>query len=185
MEGMGQPDSGRDGVAQTELFEYGIQTEHSDIRAHVSVVNRTIYVFKTAAGVAATERAEQRTACQPGVDGPTAEGWVVPVEQIGDLRRLRFESWAGWDEFLPTLTTSQKGALAVACVREAMRLGRFPFWVDAVEDDRENVQILGTDILVFCRKKVQVKCDYRCGDRPRGTGNVFLQRAERNPLKRR
>ena len=59
------------------------------------------------------------------------------------------------------------------------------FWLDAAEDERENVQIQGTDILVFSRKRVQVKCDYRCGDRPLGTGNVFLQRAERNPLKHR
>ena len=178
---MGQPS------LDASLFEYGIHTEASDIRAHVSVVNRTIYVFQTRLGVEAIERENPplRTASQPGVSGITAEGWVVAVTSIPDLRRVKFESWGGWPEFSEHLTTSAKGALAVRCTIEAMKRGRFPFWLDATEDERENVQILGTDILVFCRKRVQVKCDYRCGDRPLGTGNLFLQRAERNPLRKR
>ena len=169
-----------------ELFPHGIQTENSDIRAHVSVVNRTIYVFKTRAGndAVATRNPPTATAGQPGVDGVTADGWLTPIEWIDDLRRVRYFSWPRWNEFLPELATTDKGALAVACVIDAMRLGRFPIWLEAVEDERENIQIKGTDIVVFCRKRVQVKCDWRCGDKPAGTGNLFLQRAERNPLKR-
>ena len=169
-----------------ELFEYGILTEASDIRAHVSVVNRAIYVFPTVRGVEAIERERPplRPAYQDGVTGKTAEGWLVNVEAIADLRSLRFTSWFGWDAMRPTMTTSEKGRAAVACVVAAMKIGRFPFWLDAVEDERENIQIAGTDIVVFCRKKVQVKCDWRCGHKPAGTGNVFLQKAERNPLKR-
>lgn len=170
-----------------ELFEYGIQTEKSDIRAHVSVVNKAIYVFQTRAGIEAVTRTRPplRSACQQGVVGITAEGWCVDVNSIADLRVLRFPSWEGWTQFRENLSTTGKGKLAVSCVIAAMKRGRFPFWVDASEDDRQNVQILGTDVLVFCRKKVQVKCDYRGGERPAGTGNLFLQRAERNPLKRR
>ena len=168
------------------LFEYGIHTEDSDIRAHVSPVNRTIYVFPTQNGVEAVFRRprEERYAGQAGVVGCTAVGWLVPVEEIADLRRLKFTTWEGWTQFRRELTTSRKGQLAVSCVCAAMQRGRFPFWVDATEDDRRNVQIVGTDILVFCRKKVQVKCDYEAGDKPLGTGNLFFQRAERNPLKR-
>ncbi len=170
-----------------ELVEYGIHTEGSDIRAHVSAVNRTIYVFPTRNAVAAIARVSPplRFAGQPGVDGPTGQGWPMPVEEIADLRRVRFQSWEGWTQLRPDLSTSRKGRLAVVCVIAAMKRGRFPFWLDAAEDERQNVQILGTDILVFCRKKVQVKCDYTAGDRPLGTGNLFLQRAERNPLKAR
>ncbi len=55
-----------------------------------------------------------------------------------------------------------------------------PFWVEARETNRDTVQIdKGTDIIVFCRKRVQVKCDWSAGK----TGNLFLQSAERNPLK--
>jgi hypothetical protein len=168
------------------LFEYGIQTEGSDIRAHVSVVNQTIYVFPTRNGLEAVDRKprEERCACQPGVNGPTAVGWLVPVDEIADVRRVKFTSWEGWTQFRPNLTTSRKGKLAVTCVIGAMKRGRFPFWLDATEDERQNVQLLGTDVLVFCKKKVQVKCDFYSGDKPLGTGNLYFQRAERNPLKR-
>lgn len=165
-----------------ELFEYGIHTEQSDVRAHVSVVNRRIYVFQTRAGVSAIEkyRPPLRPAFQAGVSGKTAEGWLVRLGWINDLRILNFGSWGRWDDFSPDLTTTEKGRLAVMCVIDSMRAGRFPLWIDATEDDRENVQLKGTDILIFARKRVQVKCDYRAGE----TGNVFLQKAERNPLKR-
>ena len=170
---------------QPELFAYGIQTEKSDVRAHVSVVNKKLYVYPTRNGVDAIEihKPPLRDAGQPGVVGRTAEGWLVKPDQIHDLRRLNFSSWPRWGEFSERMSTSEKGRLAVACVIESMRLGRFPFWLGATEDQRENVQILGTDILVFCKKRVQVKCDWRCGDAPLGTGNLFLQRAERNPLR--
>jgi hypothetical protein len=168
------------------LFEYGIQTEHSDIRAHVSAVNQTIYVFPTRNAIDAVfrEPREERYACQRGVAGPTAIGWLVPVQAIEDVRRVKFSSWEGWTQLRDDLTTSRKGQLAVACVIGAMKRGRFPFWLDATEDERQHVQILGTDVLVFCKKKVQVKCDFHSGDKPLGTGNLYFQRAERNPLKR-
>lgn len=169
------------------LFEYGIQTEGSDIRAHVSVVNQTIYVFPTRNGIDAVVRAprEERYAGQRGVEGPTAVGWLVPVEEIVDLRRVKFSSWEGWTQLRGNLSTSRKGQLAVTCVIGAMKRGRFPFWLDATEDERQHVQLLGTDLLVFCKKKVQVKCDFYSGDKPHGTGNLYFQRAERNPLKQR
>ena len=170
----------------SELFEYGIQTEASDVRAHVSVVNATIYVFPTRCGIEAItrERPPLRPAFQDGVAGATAEGWLVKMDWIEDLRRVKFYSWDGWKDFTERLSTSQKGVLAVRCVIDSMKRGRFPFWLDASEDEREHVQVKGTDILVFCKKRVQVKCDYRGGDGPLGTGNLFLQKAERNPLKR-
>ena len=168
-------------ISAGELFEYGIHTERSDVRAHVSGTNKCVYVFPTKNGVEAIKRHSPplRSAGQPGVMGRTAEGWLVKPEWIDDMRVLRFHSWPDWECYSETMSTSEKGKLAVRCVVEAMRLGRFPFWLDASEDERENVQISGTDILVFCRKRVQVKCDWRAGT----TGNLFLQRAERNPLR--
>lgn len=170
-----------------QLFEYGIHTEHSDVRAHVSVVNRTVYVFQTFRGVEAVERynPEPLPARQPGVAGITATGWPIHVSQIEDLRRLRFDSWNGWEGFKEELSTSDKGRRAVSCVIECMRLGRFPLWLHAEEDDAQSIQIKGTDIVVWCKKRVQVKCDYRSGDKPLGTGNLYLQKAERNPLRAR
>ena len=181
MDSMGERSIG----SQLKLIEYGIHTEASDIRAHVSVVNKTIYVFQTKNGVKAVQDnvCYERLAYQPGINDATARGWVVNVSHIEDIRRLKFSSWEHWGDFSDKLSTSQKGRLAVKCVRDAMKRGKFPFWIDAQESDRENVQLKGTDILVFCRKKIQVKCDFRGGDTPLGTGNLFLQNAERNPLK--
>lgn len=166
------------------LFEYGIHTEASDVRAHVSVVGRSIYAFRTRHGLDAIARLHPATASawQPGVSGRTAEGWLVPPNEIADCRRLRFYSWPRWSAFSDDLSTSEKGRLAVECVVESMRAGRFPFWILASEDERREVQVKGTDIVVFCKQRVQVKCDWRCGDGPGATGNLFLQRAERNPL---
>ena len=168
----------------SDLFESGVHTEQSDIRAHVSVVNREIYAFPTINGVRAIEQHRPRTrpAGQPGVSGITAEGWLVKAEWIEDLRSLKFYSWPHWGLFHEWMSTSEKGDLAVRCVLDCMRLGRFPFWIDAKEEDRRDIQIKGVDVLVFCQKRVQVKCDWRSGPTP-GTGNLFLQKAERNPLR--
>ena len=165
-----------------ELFPHGIFEENSDVRAHVSVLEKIIYVFPTKNGISAirTHNPTIREAFQPGVEGATATGWLVRPEWIEDLRRLRFTYWDRWLEFDERMPTNKKGRLAVECVIESMRKGRFPFWMDATEDQRENIQISGTDILVFCKKRVQVKCDYPVGK----TGNLFLQKNERNPLKR-
>lgn len=170
-----------------ELFEYGIHTEGSDIRAHVSVVHRSIFVFPTMAGVQAIEKHKSKLrtayASQNGVSGITAEGWLVPPELIGGIRKLPYHNWPGWDFFDKKMSTSEKGKKAVSCVLSAMQIGRFPFWIHATEDDRASVQIKGTDILVFCKKRVQVKCDYDAGPKPEGSGYLFLQKSERNPLR--
>jgi hypothetical protein len=170
------------GTTSTELFEYGICTESSDVRAHVSVCDRTVYVFETKNGIRAIEEHDPPivTATQPGAKGPTASGWLVRFEWVSDLRRLKFYSWPSWGMFTSSLSTSEKGALAVRCVIDIMKIGRFPLWFDAAEADQPEIQIQGVDILVFANKKIQVKCDYRAGD----TGNLFLQKSERNPFGR-
>ena len=174
-------------VKATELVAYGILNEESDIRAHVSVVNQTIYVFQTKAAVAALQLHEPRLVkCfQPGVDGATSEGWPMPMEWIGGLRACNAKFWEGWANFTDrtTMPLDRRGHWAVQCVLYAMRCGRFPFWIDAEEEDRASIQIQGVDILVVCRKRVQVKCDWIAGARPLGSGNLFLQKTECNPLK--
>ena len=164
------------------LFEYGIHTEESDVRAHVSVVNEAVYVFPTANGLAAIHGGKEAFAGQPGVVGITAKGMVVKVDDIEDMRKIPnplFE-WTGFQG-----STSEKGARAVACVVDLMHRGFFPFWVSADEVDDAAIQIKGADLIVHFGQRVQVKCDYRGGDKPLGTGNLFLQIAERNPRRLR
>lgn len=171
---------------EVELIEYGIHTEQSDIRAHVSVVAKCIYVFETFRGIDAirANKPKLAPAYQVGVDGPTATGYLVKTEWIQDLRRVKYYSWQ-WDKFSPGLSTTEKGRLAVLCVSDALRIGRFPLWVNGNDNLSRAIQVSGTDIIVSCNKRIQVKCDYKGGDcNDGGTGNLFLQNAERNPLRR-
>jgi hypothetical protein len=172
--------------SKPELFSYGILTEGSDVRAHVGVASRSLYVFKTRDAIRllqSTKRYQLADAYQDGVNGRTATGYPVPWKDIPDIRRLPFSSY-DWTTFAPTDTTTTKGRKAVEVVVCCLRLGRFPLFADAKESDSTKLQITGTDIVVWHKCKIQVKCDWRCGEGPSCTGNIFLQLSERNPLHR-
>lgn len=171
--------------AQPELFDYGIHNESADLRAHVCVLARKVYVFPRRPVVQIMKRFELKSAGQRGVIGKTAEGRVVPVTTIPYLKQIPIseERLIGFTE---DLSTSEKGERAVNLVSELLKAGRFPLWVEGDLVETVNMQIDGDDIHVSGRWRIQVKCDF-CGGRgehPRCTGNLFLQTAERNPLKR-
>jgi len=167
------------------LFASGIFTEKSDIRVHVGVVARTLYVYRTP--IVATFLAENpgryqmRDAGQDGVRGRTAEGYIVPVREVPDIRCLPFHSY-DWSVFAQKDTTSEKGKKAVAVVTECLKRGRLPMFVDATESECSTLQIKGTDILVVHKTRIQVKCDWWAGDGLGCSGNLYIQTAERNPL---
>jgi len=171
-----------------ELFDYGIQTEQSDIRAHVAVAARRVLVFQTRAilEMLKTKNHKEATATQPGVNFITARGFLIPVGDVPDIRALNFASYT-WEAFPGHAdTTSAKGKAAVDVVCELLQIGRFPLWIEAKESDKTNLQISGTDIIVYSKQKIQVKCDWFAGKKewnPLCTGNLFIQTAERNPLK--
>lgn len=167
------------------LYEYGIQTEDSDIRAHVSFVNQGIYVYETQEGLVAIEKHSPptRSAYQPGYPSPTAEGWLVRPEWINGLVKVSLGDWSNWNCVDTAMSTSVKGRWAMKCVCAALRAGKFPLWIKASEEEDRDIQISGADLVVHCEKKIQVKCDYSAGEKPHGTGNLFLQYAEINPLR--
>jgi hypothetical protein len=176
--------------AEPELFEYGILTEASDIRAHVGVAGRAVYIFQTKVAVqlltANLGKYPIKPAEQPDVDGITATGWCVPFGDIPDIRRVRYHSYP-WQNFSPKDKPSEKGRKAVEVVTALLRIGKFPIWIDATESPDVVLQITGTDVIIFNKTRIQVKCDWRCGNErpwPECTGNLFLQKSERNPLKR-
>jgi hypothetical protein len=177
-----------------QLFDYGIQNEQSDIRAHVCPLVRRVYVYPTVEGCRAVTSGHwaRRSAFQPGVVGHTAEGYCVPPFAI---RRcvaveVRAEAWLAMN-FQESESTSAKGEKAVRMVVQMIRSGIFPlpYTAGTLNTAPEKaLQIRGDDIIVDLganRVHVQVKCDYRGGDEALGgTGNLYLQVAERNPLKR-
>ena len=164
------------------LVEHGIQTEDSDIRCHVAPGTRTIFVFRTAAALSIMEAAVERAASQPGVVGVTARGRVVQWHAIPGIRRLRWESVEWWTWFSRDQSTTEKGRNAVLVVQRLLGAGRFPIWCGYVGESLDvDIQISGTDLIVAGHWRIQVKCDYDAG--PGGTGNLFLQTAECNPLR--
>ncbi len=170
------------------LFDYGIAQEQSDIRAHVAVAMRTIFVFRTKIAAALLGRPHQYrlvSAGQPGVEGPTATGYLVPPGDIPGIRRIeccKDPRW--WAHFTDERAdTGAKGDAAVGVVVWLLRYGRFPLWVDADESEDRDIQRSGTDIIVCCKQRIQVKCDWHAGN-PAKSGCLFLQVSERNPLKK-
>lgn len=183
--------------AEPVLFHYGIRTEKSDIRAHVGVLARSVFIFRTKHGIEAIEKHNPplRPAYQGGVVGKTAEGYPVQMGWVRDLRVRNLSHWPVWDGWTQALSTTEKGRRAVKLVCELLKHGLFPLWVNADDDDRKSIQLHGTDVVVFARQRIQVKCDYRAGwvndgtirkhpGHPMCTGNLFLQDYERNPLQR-
>lgn len=189
---MGQPGNGGSLIvrepAAPALFEYGIQTEDSDIRCHVAPATKLIFVFQTKSALSLDlSKYPLRPAYQPDVDYRTSEGWCVPWNDIPDIRMLRWHSIPWWDTFENLEKTTDKGIAASRVAEGLLLSGRFPLWpVNAKESLRLSVQKGGTDILLWGKWKIQVKCDFRAGPKELGgTGNIFLQKAEINPLKRR
>ena len=165
------------------LIKSGIQTENSDIRAHVSVVGKCVYVFQTKNGVKAARMSRSiKEGGQPGYRGRTFRGVTVPWRSVEGIKRITHNNWSEWGRFSPSLDTSQKGKLAVEFVQCVLKGGAFPFWITAEEDNRREIQISGTDLIVDSKIRIQVKCDYEAGEG--GTGNLFLQTAECNPFKK-
>lgn len=166
------------------LVDYGIQNEQSDLRCHVSVCNATVYVFTTKSGQRAIQDHPEiagRPAFQDGVNGATAYGYPMPIRHIRGITSIKIPQYLFMDaNFLQSDTTTQKGNKAVHIIKEMLKKNLIPFNFDVTEITDRTMQIKGMDILVSAKYKIQVKCDWRAGE----TRNVYLQTAERNPLKR-
>lgn len=178
-------------MLEQELVDYGIQTEKSDIRVHVCPVVRRVYIYPTQSGLDAVNSGlyQKASAYQPGFEGRTAEGYKVPPDGIAFCAEIRVRD-SVWNavNIKKDDSTTEKGAKAVKIVRSMLKHGLCPIPTPNQEVLSHEMQINGTDILV--RKgtrqevKIQVKCDFTGGRRDiGGSGNLYLQTAEINPLR--
>jgi len=167
------------------LFDYGIQTERSNLRAHVCVIAKRIYVYPTTCGMQVIESGKYTA--RPVYTGAiqTATGYAVPWKDIPHCVAQRIPDWLmDRAAFREEDSTEQKGKKAAWITQRLLELGGFPLLTnpEAVKDTR--MQIDGLDITVTINAHIQVKCDYRGGAKEHGgTGNLFLQTAECNPYR--
>lgn len=173
---------------QTELFEHGIFAENSDIRAHVAPGTRSVYVCRTQLLQDHIRLNPDKYrivgAGQIGVAGQTSKGYAVVWSEIPDIRRIRWDSGRWWERFSQNDSTTTKGKKACGVVGDLLRLGRFPLWYvqPAVDSKVVSLQHKGTDLLLCDQWRIQVKCDWNAGEG--GTGNLYIETHERNPLRR-
>lgn len=175
-------------MGQRSLIDYGIQNEESDIRIHVSVKTRSIYVYRTKDGLAAINK--RNYPVKPAYQGEilTAKGYLVPPEDIGGCLRIPIPPLTFYKAKFPKVkwsgSTSSKGRSAVSVVKQMLKDKLIPIKINITEVNDLDMQIKGIDITVKTEIKIQVKCDWSAGPKNLGgTGNLYLQIAESNPYK--
>lgn len=177
---------GTDGkAANTTLIGYGIQTEDSDYRAHVAYGVQRVYVFPTKSGLAAIRTHSYTELPVKTRDIVTAKGYAVPISHIDGLSEvlipLDLHQQVRIEKFMPT---GEQGKLAAIIVAGMMKRSLIPLPVLVNFADDHALQVRGTDIIVNSHLHIQVKLDFRGGDRRYGgTGNLFIQVAECNPFR--
>lgn len=176
------------------LYEYGILDDKSDYRIHVGFNIRHIYVFptKNAAELIKQNPGKYRIryATQPGALGSaTGSGWPVPWRDIEDCVEVKIpiQLWLQ-NQLLDNDNTSTKGQKAIAVCMSMLQQGLVPIPLVPVCVSDLEMQVEGKDLLVVRSEvSIQVKCDAKCGgdkwNWPKWTGNLFLQKGERNIFK--
>lgn len=170
-------------MGQRTLANYGIHTEQSHYRFHVCFKTGMAYIYKTQNGAQCCDnRFRKVSARQPGVSYATAEGYLVPPARIPGCREMKIpKAFLDRVQCVPTDTTSEKGRKAVWVARMMFLRGMVPLSVSSEEVVAADMQLSGTDIIIKQNARVQVKCDFDGGSA--GTGYLFLQVAELNPLR--
>ena len=175
-------------MGNTTLVDYGIQTEESDIRAHVAVYAHKVYVYRTEQGRAVLE-GHLIYRLVPVYTGrvKTAEGYLVPPSDIDGCRGYTIPddvfSMSGIGQLPERGHQGEKGRAAVYIVNQMLQGGLIPVPMTVTEIDDKAMQIQGVDVYTQANVNIQIKCDYRAGKgaHPRCTGNLFLQVRECNP----
>lgn len=117
-------------------------------------------------------------------DASTGLGYAVPTWAILGLVGTYWPALAASGKF-DNKTTSEQGRLATELVEFLIQRGRLPWLGDHPKlETRREMQIRGVDITTD-QHWVEVKYDELAGPEERGgSGNLFIQYAERNPHKR-
>lgn len=170
----------------TQLVNYGIHEEKADLRFHVGVVTKRVFIFEPKYILRLIASGKYPSAFAYTGNIKTANGYLIPP---GDIPNLR-EAQIPWDIYSEAMfnekdSTSIKGFKAMRVVRKMISLGLISSIIDTVDVNDRELQIEGTDIIPIFAESYQVKCDWKAGPKSLGgSGNLYIQTAECNPLKR-
>lgn len=151
------------------MVSHDPHADAAEIRVHVCVKARRCYVFQVA--------------LIPDLDNypvhvsKTSEGRLVPWHHFPKI--LTRDIPSGWtDGFVKG--ADDVGERAEAIVERLIHSVGLPLPGAVYRVDCKRAQIGGTDLSV--NRDIQVKCDFDGGERDRGgTGNLYIETAERNP----
>src|SRR3972149_1467611 len=152
-------DVGQRSSADNSLVVYGIEQEKSDLRVHVSVMGRCVYIYPTQNAIERIKAYKYPKGSAFTNGQKTGLGYLVPPHDIPGVRTIDVpDEILAQINFDPRDNTSMKGNKAVS---------------EIVEE--KDMQISGWDITVKLNFRIQVKCDWKCGLGDGCTGNLFIQ----------
>jgi len=159
------------------MREHGIVTDQCDWRVHVAPLACKLFVFRPSEAVKVLHLGKRVNGFQNGVQGATSIGVLLPPQTLPGLFKIDLDSNYGYST---EWSTSEKGCWATAVTITHLG-GTF---VQELELQYKGVDVVGSRI-----GSLEVKCDERASfakglPHPRCSGNLFLQLAERNPLRR-
>lgn len=159
------------------LHEHGIDADHSDYRAHVCFAEGMIYLYAT------TDMRELLlTRDYPIFESATSRGYLVPVDDVPNCQRIPVP--VKWRTNLSTRVTEEsstttKRQWSEMLVQRMLERGYVSLPLTATCVNSRDGQLAGHDLRVSLDCSIQVKCDWNGG--ANGTGNLYIETAERNP----
>jgi len=175
-------------MAFPTLIQHGIYEDESDWRIHICALIKIAYVFPTQAGKEAIKNTSsiEKIAWQKGISYPTGRGYCIPPNQISDCLQYHIPTHV-WNQYQFEYYDSCgiKGRKAALIAKTMIEQGFIKIPMTHIDIENKDLQIKGYDLIVSPKygKSIQVKCDYNGGDKKLGgTGNLFLQTHELNPL---
>jgi len=167
-------------LGNIELIEYGIFQYDSDYCAHVGFDVCMIFLYETEYMKNFILNNNFRTASAFQDNIKTAQGFLIPWDKP-DLIIISLPQLNKKYSFCSD--TSIKGKWAVDIVKHSLKLGMVPFRFKVNEITDKDMQLKGKDIIAISSFSIQVKCDWKAGPKEKGgTGNLFIQTHECNPL---
>jgi len=169
-----------------QLIKYGIEewVETVDMMFHVSVVTKRVFSYEPGKALQTILAGDFQQVIVRTGNVITARGYLVPpsaIEGWGTVIPVRIFHEADFKQYD---NTTVKGKKAEQVVREMLRGGQLSLNLSVIIVTDEELQLDGLDLIPKQALNMQGKCDWKAGPRELGgTGNLFIQTDECNPLK--